>query len=345
VGDVNWTGRRKIRSMDLTRRSGLKRVLQELEPGRKVVLSTHLNADGDGAGSQAAAAHWLARRGLEPSIVNPTPFPGQFRFLLGEGTGAWTPADAEGELAMREADVFLVLDTAEPSRLGAVLGRTTGRRVLVIDHHPATSSSIGDVAVCDPSACATGELLFDLIQVAGDQVTLPEAEGLYVAIATDTGSFRYANTTASTHEITADLLRAGVDPEQMYLRIYAQYTPAGLELVRRALERLRVSDDLPVAWISLRQADLAETGATKEDLEGIVEYARRIRGVRVALLFRELHDGSTKVSLRSTGDADVAAVARRLGGGGHVKAAGAVVPENLEAAEARVLRDIREALS
>lgn len=329
----------------MARRAGLKRVLQELEPGRKVVLSTHLNADGDGAGSQAATAHWLTRRGLLPTIVNPTPFPDAFRFLLGEDTGAWTPADADGEQAMREADVFLVLDTAEPSRLGAVMSRTEGRRMLVIDHHPATSSSVGDVVVCDPAACATGELVFDLIRIAGDKVTRPEAEGLYVAIATDTGSFRYANTTASTHEITADLLRAGVDPEEMYLRIYAQYTPEGLELVRLALGRLRVADDLPVAWISLRQADLAQTGASKEDLEGIVEYARRIRGVRVALLFRELHDGTTKVSLRSTGDADVASVARRLGGGGHVKAAGVVVAENLEATEAKVMQEIREALS
>jgi phosphoesterase RecJ-like protein len=268
-----------------------------------------------------------------------------FRFLLPDRVGVWTPADPEGEKAMREADVFLILDTAEPSRLGSVVGRTDGRRVLVLDHHPATSSSIGDVVVCDPAACATGELVFDLIRQAGDEITVSEAEGLYVAIATDTGSFRYANTSARTHEITADLLRAGVDPEQMYGRIYAQYTPAGLELVRRALKRLRVADDLPVAWISLRQADLAQTGATKEDIEGIVEFARRIRGVRVALLFRELHDGTTKVSLRSTGDADVAAVARRLGGGGHTKASGAVVPEGLEAAEARVLKEIREALS
>ncbi len=329
----------------MARRSGLKRILQELEPGRKVVLSTHLNADGDGAGSQAAAVHWLTRRGLDPTIVNPTPFPDMFRFLLADDTGAWTPADSEGGRAMREADVFLVLDTAEPSRLGAVIGRTGGRKMLVIDHHPATSSSIGDVVVCDPAACATGELVFDLIQVAGDEVTLLEADALYVAIATDTGSFRYANTSARTHEISADLLRAGVDPEAMYMRIYARYTPAGLELVRRALERLRVSDDLPVAWISLRQADLAQTGATKEDLEGIVEYARRIRGVRVAILFRELHDGRTKISLRSTGDADVAAIAREFGGGGHVKAAGAVVPEGLEAAELRVLGAIREALS
>ncbi|MCK5446792.1 MAG: bifunctional oligoribonuclease/PAP phosphatase NrnA [Gemmatimonadetes bacterium] len=329
----------------MARRSGLKRILQELEPGRKVVLSTHLNADGDGAGSQAAAVHWLTRRGLDPTIVNPTPFPDMFRFLLADDTGAWTPADSEGGRAMREADVFLVLDTAEPSRLGAVIGRTGGRKVLVIDHHPATSSSIGDVVVCDPAACATGELVFDLIQLAGDEVTLAEADALYVAIATDTGSFRYANTSARTHEISADLLRAGVDPEAMYMRIYARYTPAGLDLVRRALERLRVADDLPIAWISLRQADLAQTGATKEDLEGIVEYARRIRGVRVAILFRELHDGRTKISLRSTGDADVAAVAREFGGGGHVKAAGAVVPEGLEAAEVRVLGAIREALS
>lgn len=308
------------------------------------MLSTHLNADGDGAGSEAAAALWLSRRGLHPTIVNPTPFPDMFRFLLAD-TGVWTPAEAEGSEALREADLFLVLDTAEPSRLGAVLGRTAGRRMLVIDHHPATSSAIGDLVVCDPSACATGELVFDLIRLAGDHVTRHEAEALYVAIGTDTGSFRYANTTARTHEIAADLLRAGVDPEEMYLRIYAQYTPAGLELVRRALERLQVADDVPLAWISLRHSDLAQTGASKEDLEGIVEYARRLKGVRVAMLFRELHDGSTKVSFRSTGDADVAELARRLGGGGHPKAAGALLSDTLERVEARVIEAVRESLS
>jgi phosphoesterase RecJ-like protein len=284
------------------------------------------------------------RRGLEPFIVNPTPFPDQFAFLLPEASTPRTAIDDEGRRAMKDADVFLVLDTAEPSRLGAVLAGAEGRKVLVMDHHPATSSSIGDVVVCDPSACATGELAFDLIRVGGDRLQPPEAQGIYVAIATDTGSFRFANTTARTHEIAADLLRAGVDPEAMYARIYAQYTPARLELVRRALERLRVAEDLPVAWISLRHADIAQTGAMREDLEGIVEYARRIRGVQVAFLLRELHDGTTKVSLRSAGDADVAAVARRLGGGGHVKASGAVVPEGLEAAEERVLAEVREAL-
>ena len=319
-------------------------MLQELEPGRRVVLSTHLNADGDGAGSEAAAAHWLRRRGLEASIVNPTPYPDVFRFLLGE-VAAWTPADADGEQAMRDADVFLVLDTAEPSRLGAVLPRTEGRKVMVVDHHPSTPSAIGDPSVCDPAACATGELVYDLIRQAGDEITAQEAEALYVAIATDTGSFRYANTDARTHEIAAELLRAGVDPEDMYARIYAQYTPNGLDLLRRALVNLTVDEELPLAWITLTHADLAQTGATKEDLEGIVEYARRIRGVKVALLIRELHDGSTKVSLRSAGDADVAAIARELGGGGHPKAAGAVIAEPLKPAESRVLELARAVLS
>lgn len=333
-----------IDPVEMTRRAGLQRILQELEPGRRVVLSTHLNADGDGAGSEAAAAHWLRRRGLESTIVNPTPFPDAFRFLL-DDVAAWTPADPDGDQAMRDADVFLVLDTAEPSRLGAVLGRTEGRKVLVIDHHPPASTSIGDVAVCDPAACATGELLYDLIRAAGDEITHREAECLYVAIATDTGSFRYANTDARTHQIAAELLRAGVDPEEMYTRIYALYTPQRLELVRRALSRLEVDEELPLAWITLSHADVAQTGASKEDLEGIVEYARRIRGVQVALLFRELPDGSTKVSLRSMGDADVAAVARQLGGGGHPKASGALVSEKLEDAVARVLESVREALS
>ncbi len=165
-----------------------------------------------------------------------------------------------------------------------------------------------------------------------------------MAIATDTGSFRYSNTTARTHTITAELLRAGVDPEQMYRRLYGQYTTGRLELLRRALSRLRVHEEQPVASIRLTNADLQETGTTTDDLEEVVEYARRVRGVEVALLFRELQDGRTKVSLRSAGPADVASVARSLGGGGHEKAAGAVLSGNLEAAEREVLNALGKVL-
>jgi phosphoesterase RecJ-like protein len=308
-----------------------------------VVLSTHLNADGDGAGSETALAHYLRRRGLKATIVNPTPFPQMFEFLL-EGLDAYTPQDEPGRRALSEAEFFVVLDTSEPSRLGSVYRRLGKRTVAVLDHHPPTGTSIGEPAVRDPGACATGELVFDLIALDGQGVTRQEAEGLYVAIATDTGSFRYSNTAPRTHEIAAQLLRAGVDPEAMYRRLYARFTPGRVELIRRALSSLKVHEKLPIAWIRITSADLAETGTSTEDLEDVVEYARRIREMEVALLLRELDDGRTKVSLRSTGGADVARVARTLGGGGHEKAAGAIVAAGLDEAEAIVLEAVAEAL-
>jgi phosphoesterase RecJ-like protein len=329
--------------MPEARRAGLARILARLTPGLRVVLTTHVNADGDGAGSECALAGWLRRRGLTPAIVNPTPYPEAFRFLL-DGIPAHVPAEEPGRRALVEADFVLVLDTAEPGRLGAVAERIAGREVLTIDHHPPVTPPLGELSVRDPEACATGELVYDLMGVAGETPTRKEAEGLYVAIATDTGSFRFANTSPRTHEIVAALLRAGVDPEEMYRHLYATYTPEGLTLLRRALASLHVHPELPVAWIRLTRADVEETGASKEDLEGIVEYARRIRGVEVAALLRELPDGRTKVSLRASGEADVASVARSLGGGGHTKAAGALVGSGVDAAEGVVLEAIRSAL-
>jgi phosphoesterase RecJ-like protein len=328
---------------DTDRGIALDRLRSELVPGRKVVLTTHINADGDGAGSETALGHFLARKGLHPTIVNPTPFPEQFAFLV-EGLEVHTSTSSEGKRALDEADLVLVLDTSEPSRLAGIPPRLRGRRVAVIDHHPPTPTSIGDPAIREPGASATGELVFDLLEAESAEIRPIEAMGLYVAIATDTGSFRYANTKPRTHEIVAALLRAGVDPEAMYRRLYAQYTKGRLELISRALSRLHVHEEMPIAWIRLEHADLAETGTTKEDLEGIVEFPRRIRGVEVAILLRELGDGRTKVSLRSTGSANVAAIARGLGGGGHEKAAGVVVDKRLEEAERVVLAAVADTL-
>ncbi|MGW8282517.1 MAG: DHH family phosphoesterase [Gemmatimonadota bacterium] len=325
------------------RHADLERIIARLTPGLKVVLTTHVNADGDGAGSEAAFAGWLRRRGLVPVIVNPTPYPESFSYLL-DGIPAWTPADEEGKAALREADFFLVLDTAEPSRLGSVFEHLSDREVLTIDHHPPFGPPLGEISVRDPTACATGELVYELFRLADTEPTLKEATALYVAVVTDTGSFRFANTTPRTHEIAAELVRIGVEPEAMYRRLYATYTLEGLALTRRALEALEVHDELPVAWITLNPGDMEITGSAKDDLDAIVEYPRRIRGIEVAALFRGLPDGRTKVSLRSAGEADVAAVARELGGGGHTKAAGALVNKGVAATRDDTLAAIRKVL-
>lgn len=309
----------------------------------EVALTTHVNADGDGAGSEVAVARWLQEQGVRPTIVNPTPFPDAFRFLL-EDLPAFTPAETEGAAALRRAGVLLVLDTSEASRLGRVADHLERPTVAVVDHHPPPSREIGDAVARDAAACATGELIFDMLGLHDGRLAEPVAQALYVAIVTDTGSFRFGNTTARAHEIAGRLIRAGVSVEAMFRHIFARYTSEGLALLERALGTLEMGSEGRVAWITLRSRDVEETGATAEDREGLVEYARRLQGVEVALLFRELPEGRTKVSARSNGDVDVSAVTRDLGGGGHRQAAGVLMDRPLEAAREAVLERVRRAV-
>lgn len=256
----------------------------------------------------------------------------------------FTPADEKGRLALAEAGRVFVLDTAERSRLGSMLELLEGKNVAVLDHHPPGPTALGEPALLDPSACATGELVYDLITADGGDVTSAEAEGIYVAIVTDTGSFRFSNTSPRAHRITASLLEAGVDPEAMYGRLYGRVTPARIELLRRALGALRIDPDLPVAWITLTPGDFRESGASWEDLEGLVDHARQLEGVEVAMLLRGLPDGRTKVSLRSNGPFNVAAIARRFDGGGHDKAAGLLADTSVEETLQALLAELRGAL-
>lgn len=333
-----------VRAAPEGRLEDLRRVRDALVDAHHVALTTHVNADGDGAGCEVALARWLDDRGVSPVIVNPTPFPDAFSFLLGDRE-ALAAGNRAGRRALERADLVAVLDTSEPSRLGNV-SRFLGRaRVAVVDHHPASPDSVGDVVARDPSACATGELVWDLLRMDDGELDEAQARALYVAVVTDTGSFRFGNTTARSHEIVASLIRDGVDPEAMFRHLFARYTPEALELLRRTLGTLRVDEDGRMAWLTIRREDLEETGATAEDREGLVEYARRLQGVEVALLFRELRDGRCKVSLRSNGDVDVSAVAHEMGGGGHRQAAGLLMDASLGSARDRVLERVREAVS
>lgn len=328
------------------RRGALDRILNELEAAGRLVLTTHVNADGDGAGSEAALAAWLAARGREVRILNPTPFPPTYRHLVADPDWIVAPGTPEADAAVRDADLFVVLDTAEPRRIGRVARIVAGRPTLVIDHHPPSEAGIVGIGVQDPAASATGELVFDLLWLADGAAAWPPlvAEALYTAIVTDTGSFRYANTTPRTHVVVAELMRRGVDPEAVYRRLFATVPLRRIQLLRAALERLEADPEVPVSWITLPRSVMTSLKVTSEDLDGIVEYARSIEGTEIAMLFRETDDGATKVSFRSNGEADVNVLARRFGGGGHVKAAGALVGRPLESVQEEILSAARDAV-
>lgn len=326
------------------RHEPIARLIRAFDQASNVVLTTHVNADGDGCGSQAALADWLIRRGKRAAIANPTGFPDNFAWLLPDGVELMEPG-SELDARVRDADLVAVLDTGEPRRIGRVAKHLPEDRVVVVDHHPPADNGIPGPGLRDPAACATGELLYDLFVTAGDEPWSPAMTlGVYVAIETDTGSFRYSNTTPRTHAIAADLLRRGVDPEDIYRRLHANVPLQRIRMIRLALENLETDPHLPITWITVPREVTHEMGATPDDLDGVAEYARNVQGTEVAITFRQTLDGATKVSLRSNGDTDVNAIAREFGGGGHVKAAGAVIGGPLETNRPRVLDAVRRAL-
>jgi phosphoesterase RecJ-like protein len=325
------------------RRAAIERLAREFTPGRRVALSTHMNADGDGCGSEAALALMLAQRGLDVRIVNPTPWPDLFEFLL-EGVSDKTAA---GSAAFRNIDLLIVLDISDVKRLGSLAESVRRLNVpkMVIDHHIASDDPAGNIVLSDVSACATGELVYDLARVLDYEITPAVARALYAAILTDTGSFRFSNASPRCHAIAADLLAAGVDPEEMYVRIYASAPAGRVRLLADVLSTLGVDDKLGLAWLSMSSGALEKYGVRQEDLDGIVEHARSIAGTRMAMFFRDLGYGKVKVSFRSTGEVDVNDFARQFGGGGHAKASGALITGSLEEVRERVIAAAQQFLS
>jgi bifunctional oligoribonuclease and PAP phosphatase NrnA len=329
------------------RRAALQQIHDELLAANRIVLTTHVNADGDGTGSEVAVAGWLAQIGKIVHIANPTPWPALYRHLVHDAESLRDPAHPDTAPTIRAADVVLVLDTAEPKRIGRIAAAITNSRVLVIDHHVRPDEGLNPLhALEDVAACATGELVFDLLTLAGfEKPWAPHIrEGIYTAIVTDTGSFRFSNATNRAHAIAGDLIEQGIDPEAVYRRLFATVPLRRIQLLRHALEHLTVDPDYPISWISIDRKTMDELGASSDDLEGLIEHARSIEGTEVAILFRETADGSTKISVRSSADVDVNAIARQFGGGGHVKAAGALIGKRVAEAMPLVLEAVREAI-
>ena len=312
------------------RARAVRAVRDALMASRRAVLTTHLNADGDGAGCEVAVASWLRANGTEAWIINPTPFPDAFRFLLPED-GWVIPAGSEAaRQACRSADVAAVLDTGEVSRIGRVRSLIRDLPTVVVDHHPPGDKPIGGVALRDPAACATGELIYEVMEASDGPWTDAALKGLYVAILTDTGSFRFANSTPRAHRVAADLIERGVDPEEMHTRVYGAAPLRRYRLLERALATLEMDEETGIAWMIIPDDAFRELNATPDDLEGMVDVPRGIQGVHVGLLFRAASSGEIKVSFRSNGAVDVNALARRFGGGGHVRASGAMVAGPME---------------
>jgi phosphoesterase RecJ-like protein len=310
-----------------------------LTPGRRVVLTTHVNADGDGVGSEIGLWHLLKARGVTATIANPTGIPERFDFLIPDGADVSDRAVREVE----RADVIVVLDIGDLSRLGD-LGHAVQQRgapTVCIDHHISPGSLPAGPRLVAPEATATAELVFDLAGALGWPLSPESARALYVGILTDTGGFRFSNTSARALRVAAALLEQGVDPEGIYEAVYASAPEGRVRLTAEVLQTLVVEPEAGLAWVTVPPDALDRHGATADDLDGIVEFPRSIAGVRLALLFRQIANGRIKVSFRSMGAVDVADLAHQFGGGGHKKAAGASFEGTMADVETKVLAAAR----
>jgi phosphoesterase RecJ-like protein len=325
------------------RRAEVAQAVELLANATKVVLTTHVNADGDGAGSEAALLSLLGSTGAEAWIVNPTAFPPHLSFLVEEDRRILEAGGSEARDRCREADLCVVLDTSERSRVGRVGPLVADRPTLVIDHHPPGNDTFEGAILRDTSAAAAGELVFDVVHASGGPWSRSVTDGIYVALMTDTGSFRFSNVTPAVHRIVAELMDRGASPDELYRRVYGRVPLRRVRLLQAVLPSLQVSGDGRVAWISISGETMRDLGCTSDDLEGIVDYPRELEDVEVALLFRELEDGQVKVSFRSNGLVDVNMLARGFGGGGHTRASGALVSGSLEEVQPRVVEGVIEA--
>ena len=305
------------------------------------LLTTHINPDGDGLGSEVGLALWLQAQGKDVRVLNDSVVPTAYVFLTRD-----QPMEVfEPELAEERftgADALIVLDTSNRQRIGRLsplLDRYT-IPVAVVDHHVSHAQGFGQVNVIEPEASATGEILYDLIREAGGTITPAIAEALYIALMTDTGSFRFSNTDSHAHRMAAELLALGLDPQRLHAQVHSNASAARLRFFGEVLSALEMLEDGRLVVLEASPEQFQRHGLQGSDTEGLVDMPRNIAGVDAVALFSEVEPGKVKVSLRSTGRVAIDKIATGLGGGGHPHAAGVQMRGSRAEARARILPEL-----
>lgn len=315
------------------------RALDLLRGGRRFLLCGHVRPDGDCLGSQAALARVLAALGKEVWIQNADAPEPRYDYLAADVKfGVYTGGD------LPRHDVSVLLDFCELSRTGAMESALAAHasKKLVIDHHVPPGAPWWDEAYVDVRAAATGLLVRRIAAQLGVPLDLAAARGVFTTLVTDTGWFKYSNTDVETLTAAAEMAQLGVVPNAVYAALHQRQPLGHPPALARALERLEYHAEGRLAVVDIPLAS-GDTGAL--DTDEVLDIVRSVERVEVVLLVREIASGGVKLSARSKGDFDVHALARRFGGGGHKKAAGATIPGGLGDVRARLVAAALEALA
>jgi phosphoesterase RecJ-like protein len=312
-------------------------ILREIRDNRTFLITTHENPDGDAVGSSLALASYLKKLGKEVTVYFCDPVPDLYTFLPLTDT-------VVHELPATDSDVCFVLDVGEFRRAGeAFNGYSRVRKFINLDHH-ATSEQFGAINLIDVEAAATAAIVYRLIKAAGVEIDYDIALCIYTAVITDTGSFRYSNSNPEAFLIASEMIATGVNAWYISERLFESQPRQRLELLALSLATLDISPSGTFASVVVTLDMYDKTGANAEMTDGFVNYPRSIRGVEVAVLFREVKPGVIKVGFRSKGKVNVATLAEAFGGGGHHNAAGCNFQGTVEEVRRIIVKHVEQAL-
>jgi phosphoesterase RecJ-like protein len=316
----------------------MDQIIHHLKNSHHILVVSHTNPDGDAIGSLIAMGRCLDVLNKKTTLYNESPIPAVYRFL------PWSNRIVR-KINGKNYDIVIVLDCSELHRIGEAASTIKKMPVIInIDHH-ITNTRFGHFQRIDTSACATAEIIYYLIKKLDVPIDKPIATSIYTAILTDTGSFRFSNTNRAAFEISQEMVELGVDPYDIAQNVYGRYSLGRIKLLNLALDSIEISYNGKLSIMTLTQDMFDETQTQPEDVDGMINYARRIEDVKVAALIQENQNGKKKskrsnrfhVSLRSDGTVDVAEIASSFGGGGHSTAAGFNLESTLSEVKSKII--------
>ena len=317
----------------------IDRILDAIRASKTICVAGHIRPDGDCIGSQLGLTLAMQAEGKKVVCWNQDPMPQKYRFLDRDGI-------FQRPKRGLKFDCVIAADCASFERLGQIGPFIARRKPLInIDHHES-NTRYGDLNWVTAREPSTGELIFRLLKIARWPITRQIANCLFTAVSTDTGSFQYASTRPGTYHVAGELVAHGADLAKICDEVYQSYPLSRARLLKHVYSHFHLTHDNQIAYLWLKQADFARTGADSADSEGLIDHIRAIDSVVVACVFDEMEPELTRVSLRSKSDrVNVNEIAAQFGGGGHPAAAGARIPGKPLSAQRRVIAAIQKALN
>jgi phosphoesterase RecJ-like protein len=319
----------------------MQAIINHLSNARRVLITTHIRPDGDALGSTAAMAAGLRAKGIGAKVLLLSHLPSKYAFIYHELEVDYLDVEQgwPADFSVDAFDTLLVIDTGTWSQLPGLKDRLVNfaGKKLVVDHH-LTQENWADEKYVDTKAAAAGEIVADLLQAWGVELTPAMAKALYLAIVADTGWFQYSNTRPATLRLAARLMEAGAETDQLYQLIYQSERYQRVVLQAHVQRSLELLSDNRLAVMQIHRQDFIDTGAKAGDTEALINVPLQILTVAVSIVLTEpLEGGAIRVSLRSKGQVDVARFAQQFGGGGHARAAGLKIEGTLAEAYEKVV--------